>query len=691
MSEKCPKCGESLVDVTVLSNDEVMCPKCGKQSMPPDGTARRRVEDLWGESIQDVARPDVTIKRDVAGDTEATGSVAERLELREQTVMEAGGPVERPPHYEILQQLGRGGMGIVYQARQTSVDRTIALKMMRTEFAGQRRHRNMFLSEAVATADLDHPNIVPIHDVGSDDKGVVFYAMKEVRGTSWKRVIKDKTQAENIEILMRVADAIAFAHSKAVIHRDLKPENVMLGDFGEVLVMDWGLAVSISDEGKADRLGPEHAVGGTPAYMAPEMANGDVGNIGPQSDVYLLGALLFEIVTGTQPHPGKDAMECLVSASKNEIVAADARGELVNVARQAMATELSERHLTVKKFQAAVKEVLAHEESLTLVATGTEHLKDAADSSDYGDYARAVFAFEEALRLWEGNKDAREGLSNALCVYAKHALRKGDLDLSASLLDPADRSHAELLPRIEEEKRTRLVRRRRIKTLTYASVVLTALVLVGSFVAFYFVNEARKRAENKENVAVAREAQASALKNHLLRANFELNRTLGEAKVLFAAGLLRGDFGPGKILVFDDSAKGKELPGKYAAYVLTPEKRTELVAGGSEYCLEFEGAMKGFYMFIDKPVVRLGRLREHSNDFYLPDMTVSREHLVFHWEAPDLYVTCLGINGAVINSARIPQSGSAERKLLQAGNTIAIGRYTSFTVRRTRDLVVEAP
>ena len=690
MSEKCSKCGESLAHVTVLSDEKVKCPKCGTASAARTEMSRRRIEELWADSIQGVTQPDVTIKQKRVADAEDTASesVAEKLELRKQTVAETGEHSGPPPHYEILRQLGQGGMGVVYQARQTSVDRTIALKRMRADFAGQRSHRNMFLSEAVATADLDHPNIVPIHDVGSDNDGVVFYAMKEVRGTSWKHVIRKKTQAENLEILMRVADAVAFAHSKGVIHRDLKPENVMLGDFGEVMLMDWGLAVSVTKGGKADKLVREHAVGGTPAYMAPEMASGDVDNIGPPSDVYLLGAILFEIVTGEAPHPGNNAIACLVHALDNDIVETDGGGELLNVAKRAMATRPDERHRTVKDFQAAVREVMAHEESLTLVATGTRYLADAADSGDYGDYARAVFAFEEAVRLWTENGEARDGLSKTSRAYAEQALRNGDLDLSASLLDAADRSHAELLPKIEAERRTRAARKRWIKTLTYASAALVALVLVGSFTAFYFVNEARKRAERKENVAVAREEQASALKNHLLQANEELNRTLGEAKTLFVAGLMRGDFGPGRIFVRHDPAQAALGGGKYQDCFLTQERKAVFLEKGYEYCLEFGGAMKGFYMFIDKPVVRLGRSREQGNDFYLPDMTVSPQHLVFHWEKPDLYLTCPGKNGAVVNSLKIPGSGSAERLLLQAGDSIVIGRYTSFTVRRTSELVL---
>src|SRR5207237_4087736 len=135
----------------------------------------------------------------------------------------------------------------------------------------------------------DHPNIVPIYDVGTSERGLLFYSMKKVKGTPWMKLIQQKDVSDNLEILMKVADAIAFAHSKGVIHRDLKPENVMLGDFGEVLVMDWGLAKvmgqneSAAPEGPrlgAVRTRPHETAGatmagtvmGTPQYMAPEQA-----------------------------------------------------------------------------------------------------------------------------------------------------------------------------------------------------------------------------------------------------------------------------------------------------------------------------------------------------------------------------------------------------------------------------------
>ncbi len=170
-------------------------------------------------------------------------------------------------------------MGVVYAARQASIDRTVAIKMLKQKTADEHQRRK-FLSEAVITGDLDHPNIVPIYDLGTNQEGALFYSMKRVQGTPWDERIRQLSLTENLEILMKVADAVAFAHSRGVIHRDLKPENTMLGEFGEVLVMDWGLALPTADFRKSRNVTPPVSMGGTPAYMAPEMALGPIERIG---------------------------------------------------------------------------------------------------------------------------------------------------------------------------------------------------------------------------------------------------------------------------------------------------------------------------------------------------------------------------------------------------------------------------
>ncbi len=226
--------------------------------------------------------------------------------------------------------------------------------------------------------------------------------MKRVEGTPWSKVIANKGLSENLEILMKVADAVGFAHARGVMHRDIKPENTMLGEFGEVLVMDWGLALSTAAFRKAASISQTSSMGGTPAYMAPEMASGPLERIGPASDIYLLGAVLFEIVTGKQPHTGASVMKCLLAAAQNQIVPVPQTGELMSVAYKAMATKPADRYESVRDFQNALREYQSHSESIALAVRAEDDLQRAEGSGDYQTFARAMFGFQEALALWDG-------------------------------------------------------------------------------------------------------------------------------------------------------------------------------------------------------------------------------------------------------------------------------------------------
>lgn len=422
--------------------------------------------------------------------------------------------------YELLQVIGKGGMGVVYSARQASVDRLVAVKMIRPQVAANPERREKFLSEAVVTGDLDHPNIVPIYELGTDESNALFYSMKRVQGTPWSHVIRTKALGENLEVLMKVADAVAFAHANGVVHRDLKPENVMLGDFGEVLVMDWGLALATSTFKHTEFVTNSDSMGGTPAYMAPEMVTGPFELIGPPCDIYLLGALLFEIVTGVRPHHGKTAQDCLMAAARNEIQATDKSGELMDIAYKAMATAPSDRFPSVQDFQTAIREYHSHMESIALSTRADSEFSLARSSSDYQRYSKAVFGFEEALVLWAGNARARTGVREARLAYATTAKQRGDFELGASLLDPAIPQHAELQKELENAQRERAARQKwlsrfkRIAAGLAAAVVATitvALVLVTS--AMNREAEQRRLADEQRVIAERNEAEATKQRN----------------------------------------------------------------------------------------------------------------------------------------------------------------------------------
>ncbi|HXN52971.1 MAG TPA: serine/threonine-protein kinase [Candidatus Acidoferrum sp.] len=226
--------------------------------------------------------------------------------------------------YQLLERVARGGMGVVYAARDEMLDRRVALKVLDVPVAdGDLACR--LNREARVLARLEHPGIVPVHDVGTLADGRVFYTMKFVEGQRLDKHIEAVISLpDRLRLFLRICDAVAFAHARGVLHRDLKPANVMVGAFGEVLVMDWGLAKILREQsaGKSEEEDPEatilhvprasdspadrtqatHVTGqgtvlGTPGYMSPEQASGDIANVDERSDIFSLGAVLRFLYT----------------------------------------------------------------------------------------------------------------------------------------------------------------------------------------------------------------------------------------------------------------------------------------------------------------------------------------------------------------------------------------------------------
>jgi tetratricopeptide (TPR) repeat protein len=239
--------------------------------------------------------------------------VDERVPLGESTAESRGlspnGHAERsrrPPPvidgYEILGELGRGGMGVVYRARQLDLKRMVALKMIRSGVHASAHEQARFLIEAEAVARLQHPNIVQIHAVGQQD-GSSFFALEFVDGTSidkkFGRAVPPPRQAA--QLVETIARAMHYAHQRGIVHRDLKPSNVLLGSDGVPKITDFGLAKLLDVQGGQT---PPEGLIGTPNYMAPEQAAGNNQEIGPRADVYSLGAILYELLTGRPPFEG---------------------------------------------------------------------------------------------------------------------------------------------------------------------------------------------------------------------------------------------------------------------------------------------------------------------------------------------------------------------------------------------------
>lgn len=296
--------------------------------------------------------------------------------------------------YEIKSKLGQGGMGEVYKVLDRDLRREVAMKRLRPQAAMGAAEEDLlrFVKEAQATGRLEHPNIVPVHDLGVDGDGRVYFTLKYVKGLSLKEVIRgrrDATQLEDkrkfrdvftarqmIEILISVCNAVAYAHSKDIIHRDLKPDNVMLGDFGEVLVMDWGLAKILSKKGHAEvpqessfdfnlranldsSMTMEGAIAGTPAYMSPEQAGGRISELDFRTDVYSLGAMLYEILSGEPPYKGTTALEVvrMVTEGPPAALTSGVYGfrpiprELKAICEKAMAHDAGQRYASAEQMR----------------------------------------------------------------------------------------------------------------------------------------------------------------------------------------------------------------------------------------------------------------------------------------------------------------------------------------------------
>jgi len=220
-------------------------------------------------------------------------SALERLRLAADTPETAG------TRYSITREIGRGGMGTVYEAHDSVLQRPVALKVL-TLGEGDPAAADRMLKEARTMAGLEHPGLVPVHDAGTLPDGRVYYAMKLVRGEPLSSWAAGQPMAERLRAFQKVCEAAAFAHSCGVVHRDLKPGNVMIGSFGEVLVLDWGISRRREDPAE-----PDGVVVGTRTFMAPEQAAGRTDLVTERTDVYSLGAILDFLLGDGQPRAAK--------------------------------------------------------------------------------------------------------------------------------------------------------------------------------------------------------------------------------------------------------------------------------------------------------------------------------------------------------------------------------------------------
>jgi hypothetical protein len=411
--------------------------------------------------------------------------------------------------YEIAAQIGAGGHGIVQSARQSSLGREVAIKHLKKP---KDPHAvNALKAEAAAHGRLDHPHIVPVHDLVEAEGHGPCLIMKLVKGRAWAETLRLADGGERpplegpaleheVRRQLVVCDAVASAHQRGLIHCDLKPSNVMIGDFGDVLVMDWGLAVEFSDEPDPSSPVPHRTVrnhaSGTFAYMAPELATGQGHLIGPTTDTYLLGGILFEILAGRPPRTCEDKviLEDLAQRGHVDALPAGIPQGLARICQRALHSDQGQRFPTALALRAALDGWLGSQvgESLLVQATAA-----SGPSASYADRQRALALVDEAGRQIPTDDPRPRALQVTITSdFAAAALANGDLELAASLVQDADPAFAGLRAQITAAQVERDRRQRRVRRLRRVALALLGLIVVVSVTAAVWISQARRQTES---------------------------------------------------------------------------------------------------------------------------------------------------------------------------------------------------
>lgn len=302
----------------------------------------------------DCVQGDAAETDNLAGSASASDS---RIARRRQLIGKEFGDVQ------LLEELGHGGMGVVYKARQKSLDRLVAVKLLLSEQFHDEKRLARFRAEARAAACLTHPNIVQIYQVGECDAGH-YFVMEYVEGPSLESLIYEGKLrlGSAINILLAVADAVHFAHSKGIIHRDLKPANIMVDQRRRPVIMDFGIAKFV---GKSSKLTQEGVLMGTPAFMSPEQAGENAAEVGPQSDVYSLGAILYTMLAGRVPFDEGTTLKTVLKVIGPEMpppirsVRPRVPEHLERIALKCMQKDLADRYATAHLLAEELRTFLA--------------------------------------------------------------------------------------------------------------------------------------------------------------------------------------------------------------------------------------------------------------------------------------------------------------------------------------------
>lgn len=366
---------------------------------------------------------------------------------------------------ELGDVIGKGGMGVVRIARQTLPPRDVAVKRLHYSKA---RLARALMDEAMTIGSLEHPNIVPVHLVRLTEDNSPEVVMKYIQGRSWNEILDKQAQRGDallvaLEVLRAICHALEFAHSRGVIHRDVKPHNVMVGKFGEVYLMDWGIAIR---QNEIDQV--SDGLVGTPGYLAPEMLSGKARDVTFQTDVFLVGATLHTILTGRRRNDASTVVGALDAAKRSEPYSYDQHiaPALAALANHACAKERSDRLESVAEFRETIENYLALREAFAVrdraleKKTLLEHLLARSARTKPSaieirqHFIEAKFGLEQALQMAPDCEGAAEGLQETTLMMIDWLLQSGHLDEADHLIANLPFADVDITSRITSLRHT---------------------------------------------------------------------------------------------------------------------------------------------------------------------------------------------------------------------------------------------